>query len=328
MSRKNPFADLDITLLQADSTRSKSGYGMTGAAKTVVRSIEEMAENTKKLMDGETIIELDPNLLDASFVSDRLSNRDEAYKELKTAIKEHGQTTPILVRPYPNNANRYMVVFGHRRVQVAIDLGIPVKAVIKQLGDIAHAVAQGQENSARSNLSFIERAYFAQNLISNGMSKDIVKSAISLDDAMLSKMLSVVEAVPSVLLAVLGASKMIGRDKWLSLRQLILNPAYLKVAVEYVGKAEFLNLAEEHRFDDVHNYLLKYKTKSTAKISMEAKPWIPQDKLVNVIAKSKPKMLTMEFSSSNGKAFGEWISGNLESLYETFKKSENKEIGD
>ena len=64
MSRKNPFANLDLASISSDKPAAKAGYGMTGAAKTVVRSIEEMAENTKRLMDGETIIEIEPQLLD------------------------------------------------------------------------------------------------------------------------------------------------------------------------------------------------------------------------------------------------------------------------
>ncbi len=104
---------------------------MTGAAKTVVRSIEEMAENTKRLMEGEAIIEIDPQHLDVSFAADRLSEDDAEYSELKEAIREQGQSSPILVRPNPQHSERYMVVFGHRRARVAMDLGIPVKAVVK-----------------------------------------------------------------------------------------------------------------------------------------------------------------------------------------------------
>ncbi|MDI6838413.1 MAG: plasmid partitioning protein RepB, partial [Rhizobiaceae bacterium] len=68
MSRKNPFASLDMDAISASQTPTKPGYGMTGAAKTVVRSIEDMAENTKKLMEGEVIVDLDPRLIDVSFV--------------------------------------------------------------------------------------------------------------------------------------------------------------------------------------------------------------------------------------------------------------------
>ena len=57
-----------------------------------------------------------------------------------------------------------MIVFGHRRAKVARDLGINVRAVVKPLADIEHVIAQGQENTARADLSFIERALFAQKL--------------------------------------------------------------------------------------------------------------------------------------------------------------------
>ena len=90
MSRKNPFAAIDLASLGADVAPTvKPGYGMTGAAKTVVRSVEEMAENTKRLMDGEVIVELDPTLLDSSFVADRLSVDDQDYKDLKAAIQQY-----------------------------------------------------------------------------------------------------------------------------------------------------------------------------------------------------------------------------------------------
>ena len=169
MSRENPFAKLDLSSITGNKPAPKPGYGMTGAAKTVVRSIEDLAENTKKLMEGEVIVELDPNQLDESFVADRLSGDDEEYQALKAAIKEQGQTSPILVRPSEGGRQAYMVVFGHRRARVAKELGLPVKAVVKKLDDVASVIAQGQENSARANLSFIERAFFAENLLANGM---------------------------------------------------------------------------------------------------------------------------------------------------------------
>ena len=119
MARDNPFAKLDIASISTDKSPVKPGYAMTGAAKTVVRSIEDLAENTKKLMEGEVVVELDPRLLDVSFVADRLSDEGEEYQELKQAIKKSGQTTPILVRPSSYDSQRFMVVFGHRRLKVA-----------------------------------------------------------------------------------------------------------------------------------------------------------------------------------------------------------------
>ncbi|PRA45807.1 plasmid partitioning protein RepB [Brucella pituitosa] len=331
MSRKNPFANLDLSSISSDKPAAKAGYGMTGAAKTVVRSIEEMAENTKRLMDGETIIEIEPQLLDVSFAADRLSEDDDEFEALREAIKEQGQATPILVRPNPNNSERYMVVFGHRRARVAMDLGIRVKAVVKKLDDISSAIAQGQENSARSNLSFIERAYFAQNLLSSGMGKDIVKSAIGIDDALLSKMLSVVETVPSTMIMAMGASKKIGRDKWLSLRQIILNPAHLDVALSRIASVGFMALPEEERFDALHEYLKKYSVRSAAKAPAKVtteKSWASEDKAVRFLMKQKPKNVAIELSSAEARPFSDWLSSNMDRFYTEYKQSKPQSSGD
>ncbi|MBY3101236.1 plasmid partitioning protein RepB [Rhizobium laguerreae] len=331
MSRENPFAKLDLASITAKNTPTKPGYGMTGAAKTVVRSIEDLAENTKRLMEGEVIVDLDPGSLDVSFVADRLSDDGEEYQELKQAIKESGQTTPILVRPSSTDGQRYMVVFGHRRLRVARELGIPVKAVVKKLDDITSVIAQGQENSARSNLSFIERAYFAQNLLASGMTKDVVRSSLATDEAMLSKMLGVVDVVPPPIIKALGASKKIGRDKWLSLRQLLLTPALLRVAEDYAGTEAFLDLAEDKRFDDLHEYLKRYKVRSAAKKpkkNASEKEWTSSDSSLSLVLNAKSKKVAIELSNIEARPFSDWLSSRMDRLYEEYKRSKSESNGD
>ncbi|NNG71941.1 plasmid partitioning protein RepB [Rhizobium laguerreae] len=331
MSRENPFAKLDMASISANQTPTKPGYGMTGAAKTVVRSIEDMAENTKKLMEGEVIVDLDPRVIDVSFVADRLSDDGQEFQELLQAIKESGQTTPILVRPSPTDAKRYMVVFGHRRLRVARELGVPVKAIVKKLDDATSAIVQGQENAARSNLSFIERAYFAQNLIASGMTKDVVRSSLAIDEAMLSKMLSVVETVPASVIRALGASKKIGRDRWLSLRQLVLAPALSKVGLEYSESAELQRLPENERFDALHDYLKRYKSKSAAKRPKADAPvrdWISTDRALNVVMNSKAKKVAIELTNVEARPFSEWLSSHMGRLYEEYKGSKTETNGD
>ncbi|WP_429932927.1 plasmid partitioning protein RepB [Agrobacterium vitis] len=331
MSRENPFAKLDMASISANQTPTKPGYGMTGAAKTVVRSIEDLAENSKKLMEGEVIVELDPRLIDASLVADRLSDDGEEFQDLKQAIETSGQTTPILVRPSATDSQRFMVVFGHRRLKAAKELGISVKAVVKKLDDITSAIAQGQENSARSNLSFIERAYFAQNLLASGMTKDVVRLSLAIDEAMLSKMLGVVEVVPAPIIKALGASKKIGRDKWLSLRQLVLAPALLKVALEHAGTAEFLALDEEKRFDELHEYLKRYKVKSAAKkpkAGAAEKDWTSSDRALNFVMNAKSKKVAIELSNVEAKPFSDWLSAHMDRLYDEYKGSKSDNNGD
>jgi ParB family chromosome partitioning protein len=327
MSRKNPFAALDIASITAENSPAKPGYGMTGAAKTVVRSIEDLAENAKRLMDGEAIVEIDPGLLDVSFVSDRLSDDDEEYVELKQAIREQGQMTPVLVRPSSADRQRYMVIFGHRRVKVAQELGLKVKAVVKAVDDVTSVIAQGQENSARSNLSFIERAYFAHNLLDAGMSKDVIRSALGADEALLSKMLSVADVVPPALMRKLGACKKIGRDKWLSLRQLLLNPAYAEVAIAFAGKAEFEALPIDGRFDALHAHLKRYKVRSTAKTPQNAassRRWNAKDNGLSLTMNTKARKVAIELASAEAKPFAEWLSTCMDRLYDEYRRTKNE----
>jgi plasmid partitioning protein RepB len=96
-------------------------YTRRGASRAMRQSLDEMAENSLRLLEGETVVSLDPRTVDASVVSDRFGDDDEDFALLLEAIK---QSTPILVRPHPDDASRYMIVFGHRRARVARELGL------------------------------------------------------------------------------------------------------------------------------------------------------------------------------------------------------------
>jgi len=76
-----------------------------------------------------------------------------------------------------------MIVFGHRRARVP-RTSHPRSAVVKNLEDIAHIVMQGQENTARANLSFIEKALFGKKLREMGQSKETIKAALTVDDTL------------------------------------------------------------------------------------------------------------------------------------------------
>lgn len=98
---------------ERDKESVSSTYAMRGATKSMLSSIGELsaqAARAEKLLEGASVVDLDTDLVDTSFVSDRMHGNDEAYTELLVAIRERGQDSPILVRPHPNDENRYMVV--------------------------------------------------------------------------------------------------------------------------------------------------------------------------------------------------------------------------
>ena len=85
-----------------------------------------------------------------------------------------------------------------------------MRAVVKEIEEINHIIAQGQENSRRADLTFIERSLLARKLMEMSQSKDTIKAALTIDDTTLSRMLSVVETIPSALIEAIG----LGQRSW------------------------------------------------------------------------------------------------------------------
>jgi len=296
-----------------------------GAAKSLSASIDELAKQASQRLEGETVVELDPASLDASFVADRLPEADDQeYQELLEAIRERGQDSPILVRPHPEANGRYMIVFGHRRARVARELGLKVKAVIKPLADLEHILSQGQENSARANLSFIERVLFAARLEALGFEREAIQAALTIDYQTLSKMLTIPKAIPEAILLAIGPAKGIGRDRWLELRKLIEIPGKKDAAEELMATDAFKAAASAARFEQLYGYLKGARQKkSVTKAALRpGATWTAADKSVSATIKQNGKSATLALGAANGPRFAEWLSRNLDTLYASFQNDE------
>jgi ParB family chromosome partitioning protein len=313
VARKNLLSS--VTNFDApQESEARAEYTRRGASRSMLISIDELAENAKKMADGEVIVSLDAGLIDGSFVSDRIDEDEEDYDRLRDAIKAQGQLTPVLVRPH--GAGRYMIVYGHRRVRVARELGVPVRAVVKNLEDIAHVIAQGQENTARANLSFIEKALFGKKLLDMGQSKGTIKAALTIDDTLLSRMLSVAETVPASVLDAIGAARTVGRDRWEDLKKLVQNPVKAEDARAIVRSEDFLQKEGADRF----NFLLaELKAGRRPQRKAVATSWVPEDRLVAADIRNTGKTFSLSLRSKHAGEFGEYISSNLERLYAAFK---------
>jgi ParB family chromosome partitioning protein len=327
MARKNIFNRILAEGDETDVVAEERFAAMPkfGAAKSISSSIDELTKQAALLADGEAVIEIDPSVVDVSFVSDRMTVDDEQYAELVEAIRARGQDTPILVRPHPTAEGRYMVVFGHRRLRAASELGRKVRTVVKTLEDLDHVIAQGQENSARANLSFIEKVVFAQQLGERGFGRETIQSALSVDYQTLSKMMTIPKSITSEVIEGIGAAKGIGRDRWLELRKLIDNPRNAAAAKEFITTDDFLSADSDGRFNMLFDALHKGGKAVRKTISKPAAiSWAPSDKSVSVTTKTGPKDYTLKISKAEATSFGEWISGNLESLFEAYRQSKQE----
>jgi ParB family transcriptional regulator, chromosome partitioning protein len=331
VARKNLLTSITGAETSKADAVARHDYALRGASRSMMLSIDEMAENAKKMLAGETIVELDVAVLDQSFIADRIEDDDEDYVHLREAIRERGQSTPILVRPHPQIKGRYMIVFGHRRARVAKELGVPVRAVVKNLEDIEHIVAQGQENTARANLSFIEKALFAKKLLDMGQRKETIKSALTIDDTLMSRMLSIAETVPPPVIEAIGAARTVGRDRWEELKKQVKQPQNAEAAISIVKSEEFRSKDAMDRF----NYLLAQlkalgrKPRKPARGRIEAASWAPEDKTVAASYRNTGDSFNLSLKSKNAGEFGRYISSNLDSLYRAFRETKfNSESGD
>lgn len=299
----------------------RSSYAMRGASKSMKVSIDNLAENSKRLLEGETIVEIDPSLIDASFVNDRLSGDDEAFDELKVSIASSGQDTPVLLRPHPETTNRYMVVFGHRRVRVARALGRPVRAVVKEMDDVAHVLAQGQENTARADLSFIEKALFAKNLHDLGQTKDVIQQALTIDGTLLSRMLSVAGTVPAHIVAAIGPAKQIGRDRWEDFKKLMAEKSNIALADSILDTDGFEQLDSDTKFEIMHSKVAeagKAPKRRAAKTVPAKRTWTAGAGRIKGVIGRSGRAYNISLTSKDSAAFGEFLSESLDQLYADF----------
>lgn len=324
MARKNPFANV-MSGESAEDDKVILTYTNKGASKALITSLDELTAQADRLLEGETVIELDPDIIDESFVRDRLEHDEVDFEELLTAIRDRGQDSPILVRPHPSTSGRYMVVFGHRRLKAAKSLNRKVRAVVKDLKDRDHVVAQGQENTARASLSFIEKAMFAAEICRRHFDSDnaIVLSALSVDRATLSKMLAVA-TIPKEILDAVGAAKSVGRDRWYELKNCLERPTTQQEARAFIESDCFKSKVGDERFNSLLAFVKTVGRTSRSKMP-KAHKWASEDKAVSADIKNEGKTYTLALKSKDAAGFGDFIAGNLSELYQAYKTKSDKQ---
>ncbi|PDT11119.1 plasmid partitioning protein RepB [Rhizobium sp. M1] len=321
MARKNLLEGLS----EMPESAGAPNYPMRGAGRSLVRSLDELAKQAEKFLEGEAVVDLDPDTIEASFVKDRLSEDDEAFRALVEAIRARGQDTPILVRPHGKIDGRYQVVFGHRRLRAARELGRNVRAVVKAIDDRTHVIAQGQENSARADLTFIERALFAKRLEELGHDREVISTALAANAASVSKMMSVMERLPQEVVQAIGPAPGVGRERWVELSLLAGKSANAASVAKVLEEVNFHQLPSDKRFEALYAALNKSarpvkKTAAARKVT-----WQPLDKAVQAEMKNDGKAFSLSMKAKNAGRFGEFLSGRLDALYEQFLAEEGRQ---
>ena len=188
---------------------------MTTATPAAPMMANRALRSARDAVDTHRIWDLDPEAITDERSADRLDTADVA--DLRASIEAVGQTVPILVRRDPAQADRYLLVYGRRRLEAVrgsaqVD---KVRAMIAALDDHAAVVAQASENTGRRDLSFIEKALFAHELLESGFgSQAEVAEVLNLTKSAISMSLSVARAVGRELASAIGPAHGIGRPRW------------------------------------------------------------------------------------------------------------------
>lgn len=133
-----------------------------------------------KVLDTETIYEIELDKIEANPNQPRKYFDDELIKELSNSIKEHGVFQPIILK---KTEDKYIIVSGERRYKAAIQAELKkIPAVIRNYTDAKIAEISLVENLQREDLSPIEEANAYDliiknyNLTQNELAKRVGKS--------------------------------------------------------------------------------------------------------------------------------------------------------
>ncbi|QIB36457.1 plasmid partitioning protein RepB [Ancylobacter pratisalsi] len=289
-----------------------------------VRSLKETFTDVERdyqalreqLSNGAIVVELDPTLVDPSPFTDRIQDQDESsFEELKRSIAERGQEIPILVRPHPSLPGRYQSAYGHRRVRAVRDLGVQVKAYVRPLTDEDLVVSQGIENSAREDLSFIERALFALRLEGAGFQRTVVQSALTIDRAEASKLIAVAKAIPADLVAAIGRAPKVGRGRWQSLAELLQDAVLVERARELIARPDFRTQSTGERFDTIYGL---HKTPAPLAPATQEQTVRSRDGTELATLVRSKRIVRLQIDRQRNEAFADFVLRKLPDLYDLY----------
>ena len=205
-SKKKRLSMLDG--LAVASAPSPSGTSSMMSSNRALRSARDA-------VDAHHVWELDPVDIEDTRLADRLDPNDVA--DLRTSIEANGQSVPILIRRHPSESGRYLLVYGRRRLEAirSSDKVQKVRALVANLDDSAAVRVQVSENTGRRDLSFIERALFARELVDSGFGNQAqVAEVLNATKSAISMALSVANTVGPRLANAIGPVHGVGRPRW------------------------------------------------------------------------------------------------------------------
>ena len=319
MGRKNLLKNLMNAEVETKSAKPSRLRPTGGAIGAVSQSIAELK--------ARSIEEIDASLIDPGGLQDRLERDEADHAALVAAIRDYGQQVPVLVRPHPDDDGRYQVVYGRRRVAALLDLGLPVKAMIRDLDDREAVMAQGQENSARRDLSFIEKVNFARQMRDAGYDRKVICDALDIDKTLVSRMLSIANRVPLEVIEVIGSAPSFGRDRWIAMAGLIEASEWEVDAMVALADGETSDLRFERLVQALSLRGRREKEAERATRPAPRRLMTDQGRKLGE-AKVDEKKTTLTFAAKDAAGFETWLVENIDRIHREWISAIGEKTGD
>lgn len=277
-------------------------------------------EGTLRALESRAIREIDPAAIRASRFADRL-DVEEGLDELVDSIRESGQQQVVVLRalpPQPDAGPVYEVVTGRRRIAACRRLGIMVRAVVADLDDEQAVIAQGLENAARLENSFIERALFIHDVLAAGHKAVTAEKALGIDSTLLSRMRVIAAAIPRDLVRAIGSAPGVGRRPWDELARAFKTdaPPDLERLLALIDRS--IPSAER-----LHTVLAALKSPAPPRrVKAERYRRLAEGRLA---VKRTPKSLAVRLGSGVSPAFLDYLVEHLEELHAGFLSRQNSD---
>jgi ParB family chromosome partitioning protein len=311
MARKDVLSGLLAMPMETSAAPAAAPRAQKGAIGAVSRSIADLK--------ARAVIELDPDRIEAGGMQDRLEHDADEDSALARSIAEYGQQVPVLVRPHPELEGQFQIVFGRRRLLAMRALGRPVKALVRDLDDRALVLAQGQENTARRDLSFIEKVNFARQMQEAGYDRKVICDALTVDKTLASRMLSVADRLSPEVIEAIGAAPAVGRDRWLALVDLLTDGNVTAAEVVAVA-ARTRSDRSDDRFQAVWDHMTAPKP-ATLGVPPPADPRAPEPRMILATdgaalgqATFGAHHITLKLRLAQTDGFEDWLLDNLPTL--------------
>ncbi|MFV1527616.1 plasmid partitioning protein RepB [Phaeobacter sp. JH209A] len=269
------------------------------------------------------IRDIDPKLIDEWGPTDRMDEGetavspaagDNTFESLKDNIAAIGQQVPVLVRPSAKSKERFEIIFGRRRLRACRELGIAVKANVQALDDQTALLAKAVENANRRDLSFYEKALFADGIAKQYSTATEIGDAIGVSRHTVQHLKKVTSAVPKEVGYLIGPAPNRGRRQWFQLVDAFTNGGATKqratAFLEGVGE-----LSSDERLDAL-----------ISELTEKAKPQSASREPIKGVSIKAGQGVSMKVTKG---PFADWLNNHLDDLltraHEEFKATSKTE---